>query len=154
VFAGAENEHHVVKGAVRGRNLGPHELRVSANFGSSRRLEDGVEFTVDLTLPHVAHLVVQAPLEDRITIEMTVDGNPLPPDRLTIGSRTHPVSYETDGVPVVKMVGDTGTATREPMPANGVDVYCWYVPPAETFSRQDLDTETAEALRALGYLAE
>jgi len=86
-----------------------------------------------------------------VAIDLAIDGKPFPDAVSFVGAdRT---SRALDGTPIPV---EALTAPADPIDLAGLPdrtaAYVWFVPPAETITEAEMDPETRENLRALGYL--
>jgi hypothetical protein len=129
---------------------------------------EAITFEVKMTLPdpkktgmarwttweagrNCLHLRLDAPLEAQIGIKLIADGDPVPEDivRTPTEGRTLPL----DGTPF--RVSSLAAGSHQFHPARlepEFRAYLWYVPPPGVVPLDELDAETIEDMRALGYV--
>lgn len=167
LITGSLLEPHTISGTLHGNDLGGAQLQYLANNGEVGPMGDGIAFRVtteqgpdcppDIVEWHEqgaeqnnALVIVEAGLHSPIHLDVTLDGAPIDPSLVFVGSAKTNRPLTNAVLTPVDIVAGTESFDPIALPRR-LAVYVWYVPPVETIPDEGLDPEMAEALRALGY---
>jgi len=158
-------KEEVFEGRIVCEELDGFEFRHSDGIGESETTPDGMQFRVEMKpaafypFEHmtgrypwqVIHLYLPVKDPGTISIDLTVDGQPVSLDSVESGEALTPVPL--DGAPIVisALAAPPAAYDKGRFPDN-FGVYLWYVPGAAGGDSQALDPEMEEALRGMGYL--
>jgi arylsulfatase A-like enzyme len=98
-----------------------------------------------------AHITAEFPLEESVSIDLRIDGRPVPEEVVIAGAaRTH---VRVDGTPLDPwdLVALPNAFDADALPEDFA-IYIWYVLPPERLETEMLDPSMREALEGLGYL--
>ncbi len=160
LLTGALKGEPLFEGSLVCSPMGRAELVYPEENCELTRKENRLEFSVKMkALPDrvifqqsfQALLRVEMPPEGRFTVDLRVNGEPIPPECVFAGGKRKHHTLQEEDFTAAKLEAPAGFVKRALLPEQ-MAVHIWYVPPPEQIAEEALDPETRENLRALGYL--
>jgi arylsulfatase A-like enzyme len=162
-------EKHTVTGSIEAANLGPFDLHYYEWKSQVTASENKLEFRfltkhpedvshqrdvwhTQLAEQDNAHLRIPMPPETEFRLHLEVDGHPVPPELLTLGTAAETQLPGPDA-PLHPLDILAGADTYDPagLPRKFA-IYVWYVTPSPDIPEETLDPKIRDNLKALGYL--
>lgn len=161
-------EEHSVTGALSSEAIEGYEWDYYDWKGKAEREGDTVRFEMKTKVPYDeqigrekwhdefgeqqnAHLRLDVDPNAPLTIRIEVDGEPVSADITFAGAKGAATALADATVVPIKLAASPDTFDPATLPRKFA-IYVWYVADANQLSAADLDADTVEALRALGYL--
>ncbi len=160
MLTGALKEKPLFEGSLVCSPMGRAELVYPEENCDLERDGDRLLFTVRMkALPgraifqqsYQALLRVETPPEGRFTLDLRVDGKPISPTQVRAGAKRSHQALQDVEFTAASLQAPAGFVKRALLPEETA-VYVWYVSSPKRLAEEDLDPETRESLRALGYL--
>lgn len=140
-----------IRGHIRGDGIERFEMKNAYRQGSARKTPNGVSFELELARAETAEFVVQVTPDTSIYLELEYDGVPVPPSEVRLAPDGRARWSPSRAINVSAIQADPRYRYQAEKEDEG-SVFVWYVAPAMRFTRDDVDPQALETLRALGYV--
>ena len=160
--------NHEVRCYVEAKRFGAYEMFFPYGRGGGMHEDNGVVFLIHLrdiedpghnriwreAMGHDnAHLFVEVPKDEPVTLTVEKDGATVGPEDVYIGRATAPMALDH----AVLIPGEIEAAWTELQPAEAAEtfgVYVWYEAESGSVKREELDPDVRDVLRGHGYLGD
>jgi hypothetical protein len=151
LFRADSESPRTVRGQIRGSGIERFEMKNAYRKGVAHKIPNGVSFELDLAREETAEFIVQATPDSSVSLDLEYDGVPVPPAEVRLGPDGRTRWSPSRPFNVSAIQADPRYRYEAEQEEQG-SVFVWYVPPAMRFTRDDVDPQTIETLRALGYV--